>query len=501
MVTDSIEYLKGRGLEVLFDAEHFFDGYKRNPEFSLRVLEGAAQVGADRLVLCDTNGGALPARGRAHRRRGRRLPRPGRRDRRPPPRRHRLWRRERARRRARRRDAGAGHDQRVRRAHRELQPHDDHPEPHDEDGGRDAAAGPARAAHAGRAPRRRAGQHGAEPAGRVRRAARRSRTRPVCTSARSSSGPTRTSTSSPDSVGNGTRFVMSEMAGKSTIVLKAKELGIELDGPTINEVVDTLKHLEHEGYHFEVADASLELLMRRASGWEQDFFRVESFRVITDDLAADDTPGGVTTEATIKLHVGEERSDRDRRGQRSGQRARPGAARRARRSLPGARPAAPDRLQGAGPRHPERHRRDHPGPARLHRRRGVVDHDRRQREHHRGQLAGPVRLARLWLAPSLDRGGSNQPCPLTRTFPSPSTRSRARRRTSRPGSHMPPSGSWRADRPGDLGAIQPKGALLGSPGPNVGLRAHAWRTGPGTASASSRTSRRTTRPRSSRRSR
>ena len=53
---------------MLFDAEHFFDGYKRNPEFSLRVLEGAAQAGADRLVLCDTNGGALPARGRAHRR-------------------------------------------------------------------------------------------------------------------------------------------------------------------------------------------------------------------------------------------------------------------------------------------------------------------------------------------------------------------------------------------------------------------------------------------------
>src|SRR3982750_1253759 len=50
MVTDSIAYLKEQGLEVLFDAEHFFDGYKRNPEFGLRVLEGAAQVGADRLV-------------------------------------------------------------------------------------------------------------------------------------------------------------------------------------------------------------------------------------------------------------------------------------------------------------------------------------------------------------------------------------------------------------------------------------------------------------------
>ena len=45
---------------MLFDAEHFFDGYRRNPEFSLRVLEGAAQAGASHLVLCDTNGGTLP---------------------------------------------------------------------------------------------------------------------------------------------------------------------------------------------------------------------------------------------------------------------------------------------------------------------------------------------------------------------------------------------------------------------------------------------------------
>ena len=46
--------------------------------------------------------------------------------------------------------------------------------------------------------------------------------------------------------------------------------------------------MEHEGYHFEVADASLELLMRRATGWEQPWFRVESFRVITDDLQGPD---------------------------------------------------------------------------------------------------------------------------------------------------------------------------------------------------------------------
>jgi 2-isopropylmalate synthase len=108
-------------------------------------------------------------------------------------------------------------------------------------------------------------------------------------------------------VGNGTRFLVSELAGKSTIVLKAKELGIALDGPQVNDVVDRLKTMEHEGYHFEVADASLELLMRRATGWSQPWFEVESFRVITDDLQAEESPGGVATEATIKVHVAGER--------------------------------------------------------------------------------------------------------------------------------------------------------------------------------------------------
>ena len=60
MVADSIRFLKGRGLTVFFDAEHFFDGYKANAEYSMRVLDGAAEAGADCLVLCDTNGGCLP---------------------------------------------------------------------------------------------------------------------------------------------------------------------------------------------------------------------------------------------------------------------------------------------------------------------------------------------------------------------------------------------------------------------------------------------------------
>ena len=60
MVADSIGYLKAKGLTVFFDAEHFFDGFKANPSYALRVLEVAAEAGASCLVLCDTNGGTLP---------------------------------------------------------------------------------------------------------------------------------------------------------------------------------------------------------------------------------------------------------------------------------------------------------------------------------------------------------------------------------------------------------------------------------------------------------
>ena len=60
MVRDTVAYLKDRGLEVIFDAEHFFDGYKNNADYALQVLAAAAAAGADCLVLCDTNGGTMP---------------------------------------------------------------------------------------------------------------------------------------------------------------------------------------------------------------------------------------------------------------------------------------------------------------------------------------------------------------------------------------------------------------------------------------------------------
>jgi len=116
----------------------------------------------------------------------------------------------------------------------------------------------------------------------------------------------------PHAVGNGTRVLVSEMAGRSTLEMKAKALGIDLDGKVLGDVVDTLKTLEHEGYHFEAADASLELLMRGAGGWEQPFFRIESFSVDTDHRSGtgarawNDVAVDVQTSAMVKVWVGDD---------------------------------------------------------------------------------------------------------------------------------------------------------------------------------------------------
>ena len=75
MVRDSIAFLRTQGRRVFFDAEHFFDGFRSDPAFAMRVLEAAEEAGAERLVLCDTNGGMLPFDVARDRRRG---PWPGR---------------------------------------------------------------------------------------------------------------------------------------------------------------------------------------------------------------------------------------------------------------------------------------------------------------------------------------------------------------------------------------------------------------------------------------
>jgi 2-isopropylmalate synthase len=308
MVRDSVRYLRAHDLRVFLDAEHFFDGYRRNPEFALSVLSAAEEEGAEALVLCDTNGGSLPD------------------------------------------DVGqATADVRARTsAQIGIHCHND---------AGCAVANSLVAVQAGATQVQGCINGYGERAGntdlsaaipnlslklniRTIPAERMERLTPVAhhiaelvnvtpnaqqpyvgNSVFAHKGGLHASAVArsadlyehivPNAVGNGTRVVVSEMAGRSTLAMKAAELGLELDGEVLGRVLDELKRLEHEGYHFEVADGSLELLLRRATGWVPDYFTVESFRVITDHGAqADGTtsaPFGVTTEATVKVHVGEER--------------------------------------------------------------------------------------------------------------------------------------------------------------------------------------------------
>ncbi len=310
MVADSIEYLVAQGKRVFFDAEHFFDGFKRNPEFSLRVVEAAAMAGAEAVVLCDTNGGSLPP------------------------------------------DVEAAVGAVVDHVDCQVGIHLHN----------DTGCGVANALAAVRAGAtqvqgtingygERVGncdlvpimanlelKMGIQclPEGRL--ANLTSVAHHVAELVNFSVDPQQPYVGStafahkaglhtsalsrasdayehvdPEAVGNGTRVLVSEMAGRSTLEMKAEALGIELDGKTVGDVIDTLKKLEHEGYHFEAADASLELLMRGAAGWEQPFFRLESFSVDTDHRSGtyarlwNDVAVDVETSATVKVWVDDTR--------------------------------------------------------------------------------------------------------------------------------------------------------------------------------------------------
>ncbi len=310
MVGESVAHLRAQGLRVFFDAEHFFDGYRNNPEYALRVLEAAAEGGAECLVLCDTNGGSLPHQVQEvtaevvryfggvsigiHTQN----------------------------------DSGCavanslaavlggatqvqgtvnGYGERTGNANlmtvipdltlkmgvatlpegrmerltsvsrhvAELVNLPPHPA--------DPYVGSSAFAHKG-------GLH---------------------TSALDRAGSATYEHVDPATVGNHTRVLVSDLGGRAGMAMKAAELGIELDDRAAAELSARLKQLEAEGFVFEAADASLELLMREAAGEEHDLFSVESYRVSSyhREGAAADVGGGVhlSTEATVKLWVGGER--------------------------------------------------------------------------------------------------------------------------------------------------------------------------------------------------
>ncbi|MCU0665931.1 MAG: citramalate synthase [Candidatus Omnitrophica bacterium] len=105
----------------------------------------------------------------------------------------------------------------------------------------------------------------------------------------------------PESVGNRRRMLVSELGGKTGIILRAKNLQLDLtkDNPKTKEILKTIQELEHQGYHFEAAEASFELLMRRAFNQYKSFFELEGFRVVIEKVS----DKKITSEAIIKVKV------------------------------------------------------------------------------------------------------------------------------------------------------------------------------------------------------
>jgi 2-isopropylmalate synthase len=109
----------------------------------------------------------------------------------------------------------------------------------------------------------------------------------------------------PEAVGNTRQILISELSGKKSIILRAKEFGIDLENnlEKVSEILNRVQNLEHKGYQFEAADGSFELLVRDATGMKKKFFKLESFRVL-DEKKED---GHMLSEATVKVQINGDR--------------------------------------------------------------------------------------------------------------------------------------------------------------------------------------------------
>ncbi|MCZ1266804.1 citramalate synthase [Paenibacillus tundrae] len=300
MIYDSIAYLKQNDMEVIFDAEHFFDGFKNNPEYAQAVLTKAHEAGADWLVMCDTNGGTMP---------------------------HEVY------------EIVSTLAGRLPQAQLGIHTHNDCEL---------AVANTLSAVQAGARQVQGTMNGYGERCGNANLASiipnlqlklgyecvSEDSMRQLTNVARYVSeianvnmpinqpyvgnaafahkGGIHVSAILRDSrtyehivpelVGNKQRVLVSELAGQSNIVSKAQELGLEFDPSSANsrQIIEKIKDLEHQGYQFEGADASLELLIREANGDMKELFTFESFKMLVEKVAGK----SVVSEAFVKLNVG-----------------------------------------------------------------------------------------------------------------------------------------------------------------------------------------------------
>ena len=307
MIADSIGFIVDHGREAVYDAEHFFDGYRADRDYALATLRAAREAGARTLVLCDTNGGTLTDElvrilgdvrgsleadagaaevdlGHPHPQRrgarGRELDRggPGRRPPRP------------------------GHDQRLRRALRQREHGLDPRQPRAQDGAgarpRPAAATCAALTELSRSVAEIANQNPNDYQPYVGRSAFAHKGgvhgAAVAKVERSYQHV------DPTAVGNAGRLVVSELGGKANTSIRARQLGHELDGVLdAKELSRLIKKLENEGLAFEGAEASFELLIRRNSPGYEAPFRIVDYTCLVEQRSGRE----LLAEATVKVEV------------------------------------------------------------------------------------------------------------------------------------------------------------------------------------------------------
>lgn len=307
MVADTVAYLVAHGRRVFLDAEHFFDGYAADPVYSLDVLRSAAEAGAEVLVLCDTNGGMLPDEVTAAVRAVRAaLPQSllGIHT---------------------HNDAGCA----VANALAALQAGAVHVQGTingygERTGNADLTTIIANLELKLDRPVLPAGSlatltHTAHTVAEITNIAAHARSPYVGSSAFAHKAGLHASAIrvddtlyqhvEPSSVGNDRRMLVSEMAGRASVELKAAELGFDVSGDRelVGRVVARIKAAEAAGYAFDAADASFDLLLRDAAGRPVAYCDVESWQVHT----ASHTPGGAETgssEAIVRLRTGDARS-------------------------------------------------------------------------------------------------------------------------------------------------------------------------------------------------
>jgi 2-isopropylmalate synthase len=301
MIGDTLRYLKRQGKEVIYDAEHFFDGFKANPDYALATLQAAADAGADCLCLCDTNGGTFPE------------------------------------------DVFAITQKVVARFRMPIGIHC-----HNDC--EMAVANSVMAVRAG----------ATQVQGTINGIGERCGNANLCaiipnlqlklgfecipprnmvtlaSLARAVSdianmplnekaayvgadafahkggmhvdavvkNPISYEHIDPELVGNSRRTLMSEVAGRSTLLMRIRAVdpSIGKDSPETKKIVERLKQLEHEGYHFEAAEQSFELVVRKMLGRYRPFFELVELKVMVNEPAVDN----VNSTAVIKIRVGSE---------------------------------------------------------------------------------------------------------------------------------------------------------------------------------------------------